>query len=101
MAKEHITAIDARQFGHLNYRNQFMKKWINRELLKSYVGFNFNYPGVNSVTTGNWGCGAFGGDVRMKFIIQWLACSLVGKTMIYCPFGFSQVIYNKELFSKL
>jgi len=95
MAKEYITAIDARPFGHYNKLDQFTKFWINRELLKAYVGFNLKAPGVTSVTTGNWGCGAFGGDVRIKFIIQWLACSLAGKTMIYCPFGESEVIYNK------
>lgn len=31
-------------------------------------------PGV---ATGNWGCGAFGGDLQLKSIIQWLAASQV------------------------
>lgn len=38
--------------------------------------------------TGNWGCGAFNGDIKLKFVIQWLACSMAGKTMMYTPFGF-------------
>jgi poly(ADP-ribose) glycohydrolase len=42
--------------------------------------------------TGNWGCGAFRGNLTLKFIIQWIACSLVNKKMIYCPFG------SKKLF---
>ena len=29
------------------------------------------------VVTGNWGCGAFGGDPELKTIIQWLAASQV------------------------
>ena len=29
------------------------------------------------VATGNWGCGAFGGDPEVKAIIQWLAASQV------------------------
>lgn len=29
------------------------------------------------VATGNWGCGAFGGDPELKSIIQWLAASQV------------------------
>jgi len=29
------------------------------------------------VVTGNWGCGAFGGDPEVKAIIQWLAASQV------------------------
>ncbi|KAF5204580.1 Poly(ADP-ribose) glycohydrolase [Thalictrum thalictroides] len=27
------------------------------------------------IVTGNWGCGAFGGDAEIKVIIQWLAAS--------------------------
>ena len=29
------------------------------------------------IVTGNWGCGAFGGDPELKAIIQWLAASQV------------------------
>lgn len=29
------------------------------------------------IATGNWGCGAFGGDPEMKSMIQWLAASQV------------------------
>jgi len=29
------------------------------------------------IATGNWGCGAFGGDPEIKSIIQWLAASQV------------------------
>lgn len=29
------------------------------------------------VATGNWGCGAFGGDPELKAIVQWLAASQV------------------------
>lgn len=29
------------------------------------------------IATGNWGCGAFGGDPEVKTIIQWLAASQV------------------------
>ncbi|KAK4403260.1 Poly(ADP-ribose) glycohydrolase 1 [Sesamum angolense] len=33
------------------------------------------YEGEIGVATGNWGCGAFGGDPEVKAIIQWLAAS--------------------------
>lgn len=56
---------------------------------------------MSAVTTGNWGCGAFGGDLRIKFLVQWVACSLVGLDMIYCPFGSSTVIRNELLFERL
>lgn len=29
------------------------------------------------VATGNWGCGAFGGDPELKAMIQWLSASEV------------------------
>lgn len=29
------------------------------------------------IVTGNWGCGAFGGDPQLKTMIQWLAASQV------------------------
>lgn len=35
---------------------------------------NQDYVGI---ATGNWGCGAFGGDPELKTIIQWLAASQV------------------------
>ena len=60
---------------------------INREINKACAGFNFSERG--GVATGNWGCGVFEGDRRLKFMIQWIACSLNGKKMKYCPYGSS------------
>lgn len=37
--------------------------------------------------TGNWGCGAYGGDPQYKFLLQWLAASYTGRDLIYFPFG--------------
>ncbi len=51
---------------------------------------------MKDVVTGNWGCGAFGGEVTVKFITQWISCSLAGKRMLYCPFGASKVIKPSE-----
>ncbi|KAF8402438.1 hypothetical protein HHK36_013394 [Tetracentron sinense] len=40
------------------------------------------------IVTGNWGCGAFGGDPELKAIIQWLAASQALRPFIlYCTFG--------------
>ncbi|KAF7836569.1 poly(ADP-ribose) glycohydrolase 1-like isoform X1 [Senna tora] len=40
------------------------------------------------VATGNWGCGAFGGDPEVKTIIQWLAASQALRPFIsYYTFG--------------
>ncbi|XP_078447401.1 poly(ADP-ribose) glycohydrolase 1-like isoform X6 [Wolffia australiana] len=43
---------------------------------------------VLGVATGNWGCGAFGGDLEIKSMIQWLAASQAGRPFIlYNTFG--------------
>lgn len=84
-AKEYITAIDALALPKKASIEQFRWNKIKREILKAYVGFKFE--GNHRIVTGNWGCGAFGGDIRIKLIIQWIACSMAKKVMIYCPFG--------------
>ena len=33
----------------------------------------------DTIATGNWGCGAFNGDVILKVCIQWLAASMTGR----------------------
>ncbi|KAD3336937.1 hypothetical protein E3N88_32457 [Mikania micrantha] len=40
------------------------------------------------IATGNWGCGAFGGDPELKAMIQWLAASQALRPfMVYYTFG--------------
>ena len=84
-----IVAMDAIQFGY-DVRSQFDESNINRELNKAFVGFS-NHCAISgqlqAVATGNWGCGAFGGDVRLKFLIQLLAASENERDMAYFSFG--------------
>jgi poly(ADP-ribose) glycohydrolase len=35
------------------------------------------------VCTGKWGCGAFKGDHYLKFLIQWIACTLADRPMLF------------------
>ena len=43
---------------------------------------------LRPVATGNWGCGAYGGDPQLKAILQWAAVSAAGRpAMLYHPFG--------------
>ena len=46
------------------------KKEMNKEELKSKE--------EKSISTGNWGCGAFRGDHELKFLQQWVAASFAG-----------------------
>jgi poly(ADP-ribose) glycohydrolase len=36
---------------------------------------------------GSWGCGAFLGDKRLKFLIQWLAAAMSKKQISFYTFG--------------
>ncbi|KAM3318265.1 hypothetical protein ACQJBY_035788 [Aegilops geniculata] len=93
--KTRIVAIDALDCPT---KLQYETSGLLREVNKAFVGFldqskhqfsvkpfqdsntKDNSPSVSSdgcigVSTGNWGCGAFGGNPEIKSIIQWLAAS--------------------------
>lgn len=74
--------IDAYRFNQNNKQLQYQKKYINREINKCIAGF-FN-SSKEIITTGNWGCGAFGGDAELKFLIQLFVAILYDKQLIYC-----------------
>ncbi|XP_061119408.1 poly(ADP-ribose) glycohydrolase-like isoform X2 [Conger conger] len=86
--KRQIVAIDALDFK--NPKDQFHMKKVDRELNKAYCGFTGDsethcyYP---TIATGNWGCGAFGGDVRLKALIQMMAAAVAKRDMAYFTFG--------------
>ena len=70
---------------------QFKPGLIQREVNKAYCSFMTSDPTPSgrptAVATGNWGCGAFGGDKRLKALIQWLAASAAGRDVVYFTFG--------------
>ncbi|KAK3865460.1 hypothetical protein Pcinc_028936 [Petrolisthes cinctipes] len=84
-----VTAIDALHFTkqpQIQYRESFIK----RELNKAYAGFRVLDKSTGApiaVATGNWGCGAFRGNPRLKALIQLAACAYVGRDLAYFTFG--------------
>eukprot|EP00918_Siedleckia_nematoides_P053622 GHVU01117130.1.p1 GENE.GHVU01117130.1~~GHVU01117130.1.p1 ORF type:complete len:596 (+),score=46.82 GHVU01117130.1:249-1790(+) len=48
---------------------------------------------------GNWGCGAFRGDPQLKAIIQWLACSVARRDIVYLTFKEQRLCGFEELVS--
>lgn len=73
---------------------QFKGEAILRELCKAYCGFGFDVIGDTAggssrvpVATGNWGCGAFGGNKELKTLVQWMAASQAGRGVVYYTFG--------------
>ncbi|KAM9424270.1 poly(ADP-ribose) glycohydrolase [Pholidichthys leucotaenia] len=88
-----IVAIDALQFR--SFLEQFRPDKINRELNKAYCGFarpEEDSQNLSAVATGNWGCGVFGGDTRLKALLQMLAAAEAGRDVAYFTFGDSQLM---------
>ena len=79
-----------------NNNNLINQKEFIRDIHKAYVGFNLiNLDGNNlekTIATGNWGCGAFGGNHELKFIQQWIAASFAGvKRLDYYTFSHNKM----------
>lgn len=88
-----IVAIDAIKYRH--FLEQFFPEKMTRELNKAYCGFyrpNANIKELPAVATGNWGCGAFGGDTRLKALIQFMAAAEAGRDVAYFTFGDAQLM---------
>ncbi|XP_071336642.1 poly(ADP-ribose) glycohydrolase [Trachinotus anak] len=88
-----IVAIDALKYRH--FLEQFLPEKMTRELNKAYCGFfrnNANSKHLSAVATGNWGCGAFGGDTRLKALIQLMAAAEAGRDVAYFTFGDAQLM---------
>ncbi|XP_036936356.1 poly(ADP-ribose) glycohydrolase isoform X1 [Acanthopagrus latus] len=88
-----IVAIDALHFK--NFLEQFHPEKINRELNKAYCGFarpDEEKQNLAAVATGNWGCGVFGGDTRLKALLQMMAAAEAGRDVAYFTFGDSQLM---------
>ena len=87
-----IIAIDALELDEVVYGTErpsgvtviaeLSRAVLDRELGKSFCGFSSaRYPDSSSVTcdrtvisTGHWGCGAFGGNKEAKSLIQVMSC---------------------------
>ncbi|KAF9353265.1 hypothetical protein BGX26_008974 [Mortierella sp. AD094] len=117
-----ICALDARPFrSRISRLEQFERHYILREINKALAGYrvspiNASEWGlarkdgnngesllavknrIRPIATGNWGCGAFGGHLQLKFVLQWLVASMCagfsqedgdrfGDDLLYYTFG--------------
>ncbi|XP_074647894.1 poly(ADP-ribose) glycohydrolase-like [Tubulanus polymorphus] len=98
-----VLAIDAlvvRQFSQ-----QFRPSYVNRELTKAFSGFvnsGVAAKHLSAIATGNWGCGAFGGDKRLKGLIQLMAAAEAKRDVAYFTFAdsqFSTQLYEMHKFA--
>ncbi|QKF94848.1 polyADP-ribose glycohydrolase [Fadolivirus algeromassiliense] len=64
-------------------RYHFSTGNVNRDLMKAYMGFKMSSASPISISTGHWGCGAFGGNMIHKFLQQVLAASVIPNVKLY------------------
>lgn len=82
-----LVAVDALDGRFASPTVQYTPEGVRRELLKLMSALAMEeLQAISDVAGGNWGCGIFGGDVELKFLIQWLACTWCGKKLHYFPF---------------
>ncbi|KAH8409185.1 hypothetical protein KR009_010148, partial [Drosophila setifemur] len=85
-----IVAIDALHFVQADH--QYREDMMERELNKAYIGFvHWMATPPPGVATGNWGCGAFGGDPYLKTLLQLMVCAQLGRPLAYYTFGNCQL----------
>ncbi|KAI6657703.1 Poly(ADP-ribose) glycohydrolase-like [Oopsacas minuta] len=86
--KTYVTAIDALVVR--KYSDQFRPYALRRELDKALAGLlqgDFDTDSCLAVATGNWGCGAFGGDKSLKSVIQLMSAAVTRRDILYFTFG--------------
>jgi len=95
--KTSFVAIDAIKGGTRGNANL-----IQREISKAYVGFSAEEKEIgfhtNTVSTGKWGCGAFGGSPAIKLIVQWIAATEAGRLVQFYPWDNNK---NDKLLERL
>lgn len=99
-----IVAMDAIMAGFDG--DEFWSELINRDMNKAYIAFSANTSLDKAdekapIASGNWGCGAFGGNKELKTLIQWLAASMVGRPLHYHTFGSTQLAKDQQEIFKL
>ena len=77
---QHVVAMDA------TIRSHFSRDSLERDTIKALLGFSALPSEVAAISTGGWGCGAFGGDWWLKFLQQAIAGSLAGKRLQFSTF---------------
>ena len=81
----------------------FSRRHIDRDLGKAWAAFT--KAGNETIVTGNWECGVFGGDPILKFLQQLCAACVAGSTvrkLDYSVYGNDKLVSElKELMEQL
>jgi len=87
-------------WGATSY-DQLTVQCLKRELNKAFCGFDSNdfqqCKRYTTVATGNWGCGAFGGNPYIKAVIQLMAASQAERPIYFFTFDDEELAYYLKL----
>ena len=89
-----IIAMEALKHGRGKYTSKEIKKTLETAItgfigakVESYQQYSESYKDSNKplvcIHTGNWGCGAFGGNVSLMCLIQIFAARIAGIDELY------------------
>ena len=87
-----------------DYASQFKPGLLHKELNKLYVALSTSSSGAYgnmAVATGNWGCGAFGGDCYLKALLQLMAAAMCKRDVVYLTFGDEKLAKDISLIHRL
>ncbi|KAF3626739.1 Poly(ADP-ribose) glycohydrolase 1 [Capsicum annuum] len=73
-----LTRPGRESLGNPSTSSQTIEETLASQLLRNHEArycSPLGYQQEIGVVTGNWGCGAFGGDPQVKAVLQWLAAS--------------------------
>jgi len=98
-----VIAIDAIVATGAKY--QFQRSTIVRDLNKAWLGFGGGFDDLKTnrkgpISTGMWGCGAFGGDPMLKFLQQIMAAAEVGRPLNFSTFKNIRLEKQFDLFHR-
>jgi len=99
-----IIAMDAIVAGYGG--DEFCPELINRDMNKAFIAFSadtsMDKPDNKApVASGNWGCGAFGGNIELKTLIQWMAATMAGRPLHYHTFSSKELAEKQQDIVKL
>ncbi|KAK4354846.1 hypothetical protein RND71_027040 [Anisodus tanguticus] len=81
--------------GHTSTSSQATEETSGNQLMRNHKGHScqsLDNQHEIGVVTGNWGCGAFGGDPQLKAMLQWIAASQALRPFIlYYTFGVEEL----------
>lgn len=93
-----IIGVDA-SVNRFVHDSQFEEPLFGRDVKKMIAGL-FKYKKDLTYATGNWGCGAFGGDKHLKALQQIIAASYIQMNLVYCTFSEKRLCDEIQAFVK-